>query len=288
MLANAQTDSKRYAELLAKDGVTQQVFDTQKALVNQLEAAVKADQAAVDSAKVQLAYTTIRSPIAGRSGIRLIDQGNIVHAADATGLVVITQLRPISVIFTLRQQTLGKIQKQQLETPDLAVIAMGGDNTEVLGEGRLTVIDNQIDIATGTIKLKATFPNAELRLWPGQFVNARLLLALRKASAVVPASVVQRGPEGPLAAFAFVIKDDQTVDVRGVKVAQIEQGEAVIEEGLRPGERVVVDGQYKLQKGSRIKTADAAAAGTQRGGHPPKGAGAGDEGGAHRPKPATP
>ena len=288
LLANAQTDSKRYAELLAKDGVTQQVFDTQKALVNQLEAAVKADQAAVDSAKVQLAYTTIRSPIAGRSGIRLIDQGNIVHAADATGLVVITQLRPISVIFTLRQQTLGKIQKQQLETPDLAVIAMGGDNTEVLGEGRLTVIDNQIDIATGTIKLKATFPNAELRLWPGQFVNARLLLALRKASAVVPASVVQRGPEGPLAAFAFVIKDDQTVDVRGVKVAQIEQGEAVIEEGLRPGERVVVDGQYKLQKGSRIKTADAAAAGTQRGGHPPKGAGAGDEGGAHRPKPATP
>ena len=286
LLGNAQIDSKRYADLLAKEGVTQQVYETQKALVNQLAAAVKADQAAVDSAKVQLAYTTIRSPIAGRTGIRLVDQGNIVHAADATGLVVITQLQPISVVFTLREQTLGKIQKQQLATPDLTVLAIGRDNTEALGEGKLAVIDNQIDITTGTIKLKATFPNADLRLWPGQFVNARLLLSVRKASAVVPASVIQRGPEGPLAAFAFVINDEQTVDVRAVKVAQIEQGEALIEEGLRPGERVVVDGQYKLQKGSRVKIAEPPAAGAERGSHPSKAAGASDGSGTRGPKPA--
>jgi len=288
LFTNAQTDSRRYADLLAKEGVTLQVFDTQKALVNQLAAAVKADQAAVDSAKVQLAYTTITSPIAGRSGIRLVDQGNIVHAADATGLVVITQLQPISVIFTLREQMLGQIQQQQLLTPDLTVKALGRDNTDVLAEGKLTVIDNQIDTTTGTIKLKATFPNTDLHLWPGQFVNARLLLSVRKASAVVPASVVQRGPEGPLAAFAFVIKDDASVDVRAVKVAQIEQGEALIDDGLSPGERVVVDGQYKLQKGSRVKIADAPGAGGERHDHSPKSAGASDEGGAHRTKPATP
>ena len=287
-LTNAQTDLKRYADLLAKGGVTQQVFDTQKALANQLEAAVKADQAAIDSAKVQLAYTTIVSPIAGRIGIRLVDQGNIVHAADATGLVVITQLQPISVVFTLREQMLNKIQQQQSLTPDLTVLAMDRNHTELLGEGKLTVIDNQIDTTTGTIKLKATFPNKDLRLWPGQFVNARLLLSVRKASAVVPASVVQRGPEGPLAAFAFVIKDDQTVEIRALKVAQIEQDEALIEDGLSPGERVVVDGQYKLQKGSRVKIADAPGASAARTGRPPKAADAGDESGVHRPKPVTP
>jgi len=259
-LANARTDLNRYRELLAKEGVTQQVFDTQKSLVNQLEAAVKSDQALVDSANVQLAYTTIRSPIDGRTGIRLVDSGNIVRATDATGLVVITQLHPISVIFTLREASLGKIQKQLLASPELTVLALGGDNAELLGEGKLAVIDNQIDITTGTIKLKATFPNTDLRLWPGQFVNARLRLSVRQASAVVPASTVQRGPEG--SAFVFVIKDDQTVEIRPVKVAQIEQGEALIDEGLRPGEHVVVDGQYKLQKGSRVKATDAAAAGT--------------------------
>ena len=288
LLANAQTDLKRYADLLAKEGVTPQVFDTQKALANQLAAAVNADQAAVDSAKVQLAYTTIVSPIAGRSGIRLVDQGNIVHAADATGLVVITQLQPISVVFTLREQMLGKIQQQQSLTPDLTVIALGRDNTEVLGEGKLAVIDNQIDTTTGTIKLKATFPNTDLHLWPGQFINARLLLSVRKASAVVPASVIQRGPEGPLAAFAFVIHEDQTVEIRALKVAQIEQGEALIDDGLRPGERVVVDGQYKLQKGSRVKIADTPGEGGERTAHSPKTVSEGDEGGAHRPKPAKP
>jgi membrane fusion protein, multidrug efflux system len=261
-LANARVDLKRYADMLANEGVTQQQYDTQKSLVTQLEATVKADQAAIESAKVQLAYTTIVSPIDGRTGIRQVDAGNIVHANDANGLVVITQLKPISVVFILPEQALGSIQDQMKASgAGLPVVAVSQDNTTVLGEGKLAVIDNQIDPNSATIKLKATFPNADLRLWPGQFVNARLLVNVRKDSAVVPDSVIQRGPEG---AFAFVIKDDQTVEVRPVKVAtrsgaQLGQGETVIEEGVKAGERVVVDGQYKLQAGSRVKMADAAA-----------------------------
>jgi membrane fusion protein, multidrug efflux system len=262
LLANARVDLKRYADMLANEGVTQQQYDTQKSLVTQLEATVNADQAAIESAKVQLAYTTIVSPIDGRTGIRQVDAGNIVHANDANGLVVITQLKPISVVFTLPEQTLPGIQQQaQVSGPNLPVVAVSQDNTNVLGEGKVAVIDNQIDLTTATIKLKATFPNTDLRLWPGQFVNARLLLTVRKGSVVVPDAVIQRGPEGT---FAFVIKDDQTVEVRPVKVAarsgaQIGQGETVIEDGLKAGERVVVDGQYKLQQGSRVKMADAGA-----------------------------
>jgi multidrug efflux system membrane fusion protein len=258
-LANARVDLKRYADLLANEGVTQQQYDTQKSLVTQLEATVNADQAAIESAKVQLAYTTIVSPIDGRTGIRQVDAGNIVHANDASGLVVITQLKPISVVFILPEQTLTSIQEEaQAVGPDLPVVAVSQDNTTVLGEGKLAVIDNQIDQTSATIKLKATFPNTDLRLWPGQFVNARLLVTVRKGSVVVPDAVIQRGPEGT---FAFVIKDDQTAEVRPVKlaarsVAQVGQGETVIEEGLRPGERIVVDGQYKLQQGSRVKLAD--------------------------------
>jgi membrane fusion protein, multidrug efflux system len=261
-LANARVDLNRYSEMVTNEAVTQQLYDTQKSLVTQLEATVNADQAAIESAKVQLAYTTIVSPIDGRTGIRQVDVGNIVHANDANGLVVITQLKPISVVFILPEQTLASIQAQaQASGPDLPVVAVSQDNTTVLGEGKLAVIDNQIDQSSATIKLKATFPNTDLRLWPGQFVNARLLLTVRKASAVVPDSVIQRGPEGT---FAFVIKDDQTVEVRPVKLAmrsgaEVGRGEAVIEDGLRPGERVVVDGQYKLQQGSRVKMADGAA-----------------------------
>jgi multidrug efflux system membrane fusion protein len=252
-LANARVDLKRYADLLAKEGVTQQVYDTQKALVDQLVAAVKADQAVIDSAKVQLDYTRILSPIDGRIGIRLVDQGNLVHANDANGLVVITQLRPISVVFTLPEQMLGSIQKYNSPAAPLTVLAVDRDNNTVLDEGKLAVIDNQIDTTTGTLKIKATFPNHDLRLWPGQFVNARLLLTVRKDSPVVPASVIQRGPEG---AFAFVINDDQTVDIRPVEVAQIADGLALINHGLRPGERVVVEGQYRLQKGSHVNPAE--------------------------------
>ena len=251
-LENANLELKRNAALLASKIVSQEVYDTAKAQVNQLEAAVRADQAAIDSAKVQLNYSTVIAPINGRTGLRLVDEGNIIRAGDSNGIVVLAQLRPISVIFTLPEQTLGEIQKQ-LSEGEMKVLAVDRDNTTILDEGILAVVDNQIDTTTGTIRLKGTFPNANGRLWPGQFVNARLLLKVREGGVVVPASVVQRGPEG---AFAFVVQDDMTVAVRKVKVAQVDQGRALIDEGLTPGERIVVDGQYKLQAGSKIKPAE--------------------------------
>jgi multidrug efflux system membrane fusion protein len=191
-----------------------------------------------------------------------VDQGNVVHASDTRGLVVITQLQPISLVFTLPAQNLGDIQKQRSRGEELEVLAVDRDNKTVIDTGKLTVIDNQIDTATGTIALKATFPNRDLQLWPGQFVNARLLLTVRKQGLVVPASVVQRGPNG---AYAFVIKEDLGVEMRPVTVARIEQGEALIDEGLGAGERVVVDGQYKLQPGSKVKIPDPSAKGAAPG-----------------------
>ncbi len=248
-LANAKLDVDRYVTLLEQKAVTTQKVDTQKALVAQLDATVKADDAAIESARVQLAYTTINSPIEGRAGIRLVDQGNVVHAADSTGLVVITQLHPIFVVFTLPEQNLLAIQRE-MSKGRLSVVAVGRDNNSELGKGTLTVLDNQIDTTTGTIKLKATFPNDDLQLWPGQFVNVRLLLTTKKDGIVVPGSVIQRGPDST---FAFVIKEDESVEIRPIKVAQFEDGQALIEEGLKVGERVVVDGQYRLQPGSHVK-----------------------------------
>jgi multidrug efflux system membrane fusion protein len=247
-----RVELKREADLLAAKIDSQDTYDQVAAQVKALEAAVKADEAAIDSAKVQLAYTTIASPIDGRTGIRQVDTGNIVHATDANGLVVITQLRPISVVFTLPEQSLAGIH-QQMTGGELSVMAVDRDNRTVLDQGKLAVIDNQIDTTTGTIKLKANFPNSDLRLWPGQFVNARLLLTTRTNGIVVPAQVIQRGPEG---SYAFVIKDDSTVEIRTVKVAQIEGGQALVDEGLSPGEQVVVDGQYKLQANSKVKPSE--------------------------------
>ena len=261
-LANAHVDLNRYSEMVTNEAVTQQQYDTQKALVNTLAATVNADQAAIDSAKVMLAYTTISSPIDGRTGIRLVDQGNIVHASDQNGIVVVTQLKPISVMFVLPEQALAPIQHEcQGADPDLEVLALDQGETNVLAQGKLAVIDNQIDSTTRQFKLKATFPNTDLRLWPGQFVNAHLLLTVRKNCIVVPKVVIQRGPDGD---FAFVIKDDQTVEARPVKLApsnsvQVDQPEVIVQQGLRPGERVVVEGQLKLQPGSRVRVADASA-----------------------------
>lgn len=249
-LANAKIQLRRNADLLASKILPQQDYDNQKALVDQFEAALKADQAAIDSAKVQLNYTRIVAPISGRTGIRQVDQGNIVKVSDANGLVVIAQLRPISLSFTLPEQMLNEIQTQ-MRRGELQVLAVDRDNTTVLGEGKLAVIDNQIDTTTGTIRLKATFPNNDLRLWPGQFVNARLLASTRTNGIVVPATVVQRGPDGT---YAFVVNEaDSTVKVRPVKVARIAGTQALIEAGLQPGETVVVDGQYKLQAGSKVQ-----------------------------------
>jgi multidrug efflux system membrane fusion protein len=252
-LTVARITLQRDEKLLADKILSQQDYDTQKATVDQLAAAVQADQAAIDSARVQLSYTKIIAPLDGRTGIRLVDQGNIIHATgDSNGLVVVTQLRPISVNFTLPEQNLRQIQEQLNAGHELTVLAVDRDNRTLLDKGTLAVIDNQIDTATGTIRLKATFPNEQFHLWPGQFVNARLLVTTRHDGIVVPASVVQRGPDG---SYAFVIKNDLSVEVRPVQVALIEQGEALIDSGLQLGERVVVDGQYRLQPGSHVKLA---------------------------------
>ena len=255
-LANARLDLNRYQEMVAKNVIARQQFDTQKALVGQLEAAVKTDQAAIDGAQVQLNYTTVTSPIDGRIGMRQMDVGNIIRASDTNGLVVITQLRPISVVFTLPEQNLNEIHRQASAGAPLEVLAVARDNNTLLAKGTLAVIDNQIDTTTGTIKLKATFPNEDLQLWPGQFVNVRLLLKTLRDGIVVPVQVIQYGPNG---SYAFVIRGDQTVEMRPVKVAQTDNGEALISEGLRAGESIVVDGQYKLQEGSKVLLPDAAA-----------------------------
>jgi len=248
MLANARLDKKRYDDLLQRNVIASQQKDTQDALERQLTSALKADDAAIEAAQVQLDYTTITSPIEGRVGIRLVDVGNVIHAADTNGVVIVTQLRPIYVIFTLPEQTLAAMQKDTSKEP-MKVLAVDRDNNSTLATGTLTVIDNTIDVTTGTIKLKATFENKDLHLWPGQFVNARLLLSVRKGGIAVPASVIQRGPDST---YAFVIKKDQTVEIRPVKVGQIEDGQAMIDSGLEPGEKVVVDGQYRLQPGSLV------------------------------------
>jgi len=249
LLSNAQRDLVRDLALLADKAGTAQKADTQKALVEQLEATLRADDAAIEAAAVQLGYASVLSPISGRAGIRLVDAGNIVRAQDATGLVVITQMRPVSVVFTLPEQNLELIRSESDKAP-LQVVAVARDNQTTLAEGSLAVIDNQIDPSTGTIRLKATFSNEDLKLWPGQFVNVRLRVAIRKAATVVPAQAVQYGPTGT---FLFVINADSEAELRSLKVARIEGGLALLESGLQPGERIVVDGQFRLQPGSKVR-----------------------------------
>lgn len=251
-LAIARLTLTRDKELLAGKILAQQDFDTQKAMVDQLEATVRGDDAAINNARIQLGYTTITSPLDGRAGLRMIDQGNIVHANDSNGLVSIAQLRPISVTFTLPEQSLQPIRQHLPASGSLTALALDRDNRSTLSDGKLAVIDNQIDISTGTIRLKAIFSNDDLKLWPGQFINVRLLLETRTGP-VVPASVVQHGPDGD---FAFVINPDLSVQVRPVKVGQIDRGQALIEQGLTPGELVVVDGQYKLNARSKVKLSE--------------------------------
>ncbi|MFO1059812.1 MAG: efflux RND transporter periplasmic adaptor subunit [Dongiaceae bacterium] len=248
-LANAKLDLERFSNLASRQFASRQSVDTQKSAVAQLEAALRGDQAAIDNARVQLSYATITAPISGRTGIRMIDQGNIVHASDQTGLVVITQLQPISLIFTLSQDRLPETRRGMSGGP-LEVIAYDRSDTTRLAEGTLALVDNQVDPASGMIRLKATFPNADRALWPGQFVNARLTVAVHKDGLTVPAPVVQRGPQGT---FAYLIKPDRTVEARPIKVTQIQDGVALIAEGLAAGDQVVADGQYKLKPGSRVK-----------------------------------
>jgi len=245
-LANANVVLERNTDLVKKKVIAQQDFDASKYSADSLKAGVQADQAAIENARTQLDYTQIKSPIDGRTGVRLVDVGNIVHATDQTGIVVITQLHPISVVFTLPEQNLSQVLNEGGANGGLKVQALDRGNTNTLDEGTLAVVDNEIDPTTGTVKLKATFPNDDLKLWPGKFVNARLVLTTRKDATVIPSSVVQRGPQGT---YAYLIKPDKTVEMRSIKVAQTEGNLALVDEGLQPGEQVVVDGQYKLQPG---------------------------------------
>jgi multidrug efflux system membrane fusion protein len=248
-LADARLDLQRYTNL--GNRVSGQTLDTQRATVKQLEAAVRVDQANIDNAKTMLGYCTITSPIDGRTGIRQVDKGNIVHASDANGIVVITQLQPISVIFTLPQQTLPMIARHMNDETKLPVFAVAADNKTQLDQGRLQLIDNQIDPATGTIKLKSTFPNADHLLWPGGFVNVRLLVDTHHDATVVPTVSIQRGPQGT---YVYVLKPDNTVELRPVSVAMIADTDAMIQSGIAPGEKVIVDGMSRLQNGSAVTT----------------------------------
>jgi multidrug efflux system membrane fusion protein len=260
-LTNAIANLNRYTPLEAKGYATPQLLDTQKAQVAQLQNAIKSDEALIEQAQLQLAYARLTSPISGVTGVRQVDVGNIIHPTDANGLVVVTQIEPISLIFTLPETDLPKIQEQMAKGP-LTVEAYSQDDKIKLDEGKLSLINNEILQTTGTIQLKAEFPNPAHRLWPGELVNARLLLDTRHDGLTVPVGVVQRGPQGD---YVYVIKPDSTAEIHAVKVSQVSNGQALIDSGLAANEQVVVDGQYKLQPGSRVtilhgKAADEAAA----------------------------
>jgi multidrug efflux system membrane fusion protein len=247
-LEAAQLVLNRYAKLLASRTQTQEAYDNQKATVGQLQAAVAADQATTDMAKLNLDYAQIRSPIDGRTGARLVDPGNIVQASQNTPLVTIAQIKPVFVSFTVPQEFVDQIRQNEAKQK-LDVIAYASDDKTQLSEGKLTLIDNLIDVATGTIRLKATFGNADERLWPGEFVSVRLILSTRQDAVTVPAQTVLQGPDGT---YVYAIKSDETVERRSVVVAATQDGRAVIQKGLNAGDRVVVDGQYRLTDGAKI------------------------------------
>jgi len=259
-LANDQLDVARYAKLVEGQYIARQQLDTARAAVAQLVAAVQGDQAAIENAQVQLGYTTIRSPIEGRAGIRQIDPGNIVHAADATGIVVITQVHPISVLFTLPEDAVGSIVAAMANGP-LKAVALSRDGKKQLDEGQLALIDNQIDLTTGTVRLKATLPNKNRLLWPGQFVNVRLLVETRPGALTVPITAILRGQQG---AYAYVIKEDGSVENRAIDLGPISEGVAIVNGGVSEGEQVVTGGQYRLQPGTKVQV-KATMAGAEQG-----------------------
>jgi len=257
-LANARLDLDRYTRLAATNAVNKQQLDTQRALVAQLEAQIKLDQAAIDNARAVLSYTDIVAPIAGRTGIRLVDVGNLVRGAEATGIVILTQLRPISVFFSLPQQNLPDLTKGMAEG-ELPIDALTPDGRSALDKGKVKVIDNQVDQTTGTVKLKAEFPNENLQLWPGQFVNVRVLIDTLRQVVVVPTAGVQRGPNGT---FVYVVKDGaRSVTVRPVTLTQQDDLRAVVATGLQADEQVVTTGFARLTEGAQVTVSNAEDAG---------------------------
>ena len=258
-LANARVDLARYQKLAATAYTSAQTSDTQKATVAQLVAQVQQDQAQIDTARTNLSYTTIASPIDGRTGIRQVDAGNIVHASDTTPLTVITQLQPINVVFTLPQQTLAAVAgAMKAGAPEVLAMPQGvaNDGKTVLDRGRVAVLDNTVDQATGTIKLKATFPNPGLALWPGGFINVRLLIETQRNVATVPPTAVQRGPQG---AYVYLVTNG-TATRKPIQVGHEDEAVSVVTAGLQPGDRVVVDGASRLSDGAKVTVQDNAPA----------------------------
>jgi membrane fusion protein, multidrug efflux system len=286
-LKDAKLNLQRFQDLYKAGVIPQQQYDTQTSTVGQLEGAVRADQAQVDNVKLNLIYTRITAPVSGRVGLKQVDVGNMIHATDPNGVVVITQLQPIAVVFSLPEDNLPTVS-QHMKKGQLEVAAYSRDDQTKLASGKLLTIDNQIDPQTGTGKLKAIFDNRDRTLWPNQFVNARLLLEVRKNNTVVPAAAIQRGPQGT---YVYTVKPDKTAEMRPVTVAFNEGNFSAITQGLTPGDTVVTDGQDKLQPGTQVDI---------RGGQTGEGSGGtgapgssggtdsgGKHGGGHKPAQAT-
>jgi multidrug efflux system membrane fusion protein len=248
-LESAKHDLERYTTLAPQNLISQQVLDTQHALVAQLQAQLQVDRGLIDNARTQLEYASITAPFAGRTGIRLVDPGNIVHATDTTGIVVVTQIQPISVMFTLPEDVVLQIN-QALAGGSVAVTALSRDDRTQLDSGTLALVDNEIDQTTGTVRLKATFPNERNTLWPGQFVNVRVVLQSRHDVVTLPSAAVEHGPDG---LFAYVVKADSTVEARPIKTVEDSEGITVVSDGLQSGERVVTSNQYRLQPGAKVR-----------------------------------
>jgi multidrug efflux system membrane fusion protein len=257
-LKNAKLDFERYTVLQPQDLASKQTVDTQRATVDQLTAQLQVDQAQIDNARTQLDYTRITSPINGRTGIRLIDPGNIVRAADTTGIVVVTQVQPITVIFTLPEEQLGEVSTALAAGP-VKVTIVSRDGGKELDEGTLSLIDNQIVQATGSAKLKAIFNNAHNTLWPGQYVNAEVQVRLDKNAMTIPTTAVQLGPNGP---FTYIVKNDSTVEARPLKIGQEGNGMTIVAAGLVLNEHVVTSNQYRLEVGTHVHAASTPAATT--------------------------
>ena len=272
LLANANVDLARYKTLLAQDAIPEQQLATQGATVKQYEGAIKTDQGAIDNAKLQIVYCHVTAPIGGRVGLRLVDPGNIVHAADVNPLLVITQMQPITVVFTPPEDSLPPVLQKLHAGARLTVDAYNRDRSKKLSSGYLLTTDNQIDPTTGTLKLKAVFENREGALFPSQFVNIRLLVEVKRQQVVVPAVAIQRGAQGT---FVYVVKPDSTADVRQVAVGVSEAGSTSIDRGIEVGENVVIDGADKLQPGTKvtIRTPTGAPVGDHPGGKPHRAAG---------------
>jgi membrane fusion protein, multidrug efflux system len=260
-LNNAKRDLERYSSLASKDFATKQQLDTQQATVDQLTAQVAGDQAAIENAQTQLSYTTITAPLTGRTGFRNVDTGNIVHATDQIGIVTIVQLQPISVVFTAPEEEVPRINRA-LEEGTVPVKSLSSDGLRTLAEGRLALVNNEVDQASGTISMKATFANTDNALWPGLSVATRLLVETLKQVVVVPDNVVQRGPNG---LYVFAVGDDKKVAVETVTVSHNGEGMSVIERGLMPGQKIVVAGQFRLQEGSVVQPTEATTSNTLAG-----------------------